>query len=104
MSSSASATVSAEDYAPPVNTVADAELDIVACMNSEHPDELLRRCRHEFGGEASEAMMVGLDCDGFDLRARYGEESKLLRFDFEQPVADARSARAAFAAVNERRA
>jgi putative heme iron utilization protein len=90
--------LSAEDYAPPVNTLADAEADIVVYMNSEHSLGLLDYCRHEFGSEASEAMMIGLDCDGFDLCARYGKESRLLRFDFEQPVADARSARAALAA------
>ena len=37
------------------------------------------------------AIMVGIDCDGFDVRT----DNELLRFDFEQPVTDASEARQA---------
>jgi putative heme iron utilization protein len=35
--------------------------------------------------------MAGVDCDGFDVRA----DGKLLRFEFDDPVDDATSVRAA---------
>jgi putative heme iron utilization protein len=39
--------------------------------------------------------MVGIDCDGFNVRA----DGKLLRFDFDRPVTDAAEARAALVAL-----
>ena len=91
--------LSAEEYAPPMNTLADAETDIVVHMNAEHSHNLRDYCRHAVGGAASEATMIGLDCDGFDVRARYDTEFRLLRFDFEQAVTDAGGARTALVAL-----
>ena len=39
--------------------------------------------------------MVGIDCDGFDVRA----DGELLRFDFAEPVVDAHKLRAELAAL-----
>jgi hypothetical protein len=43
--------------------------------------------------------MLGIDCDGFDVSARVGDASIILRFDFEQQIHDAQSARAALVAM-----
>jgi len=87
--------ISAAEYAPSTNSLAEAEADIVAHMNAEHSHNLRDYCRHAYGNENVLPMMVGLDCDGFDLRA--GE--KLLRFTFESPVTSAAEARASLAAL-----
>jgi len=39
--------------------------------------------------------MVGVDCDGFDVRA----DGQLLRFGFERPMTDAADARASLVAL-----
>jgi hypothetical protein len=39
--------------------------------------------------------MVGIDCDGFDVRAN----DVMYRFDFESPIATAADARAALVAL-----
>jgi hypothetical protein len=43
--------------------------------------------------------MLGIDCDGFDVNASIGDISTILRFDFEQQVYDAQSARSALVAM-----
>ena len=87
--------ISAAEYAPPVNSLADAEADIVAHMNVEHVHNLLDYCRHVHGRKPQQAVMAGLDCDGFDVRA----DGQLLRFGFERPVTDAAEARASLVAL-----
>jgi hypothetical protein len=44
--------------------------------------KLLHQC------DASDVEMLGMDCDGFDVRA----DGRLLRFDFPEPVLDAQQA------------
>jgi putative heme iron utilization protein len=87
--------ISAADYAPPANSLADVEADIIAHMNVEHGHNLRDYCRLVHGRNAEQAVMVGLDCDGFDVRA----DGQLLRFGFERPVTDAAEARASLVAL-----
>jgi len=87
--------ISAADYAPPANSLADVEADIVAHMNFEHVHNLRDYCRLVHGRNAEQAVMVGVDCDGFDVRA----DGQLLRFGFERPVTDAAEARASLVAL-----
>jgi putative heme iron utilization protein len=87
--------ISAADYAPPRHALAGDEDAIVSHMNLEHAHNLLDYCRHYHGRDTAAATMVGIDCDGFDVRA--GEV--VLRFDFEPPVLDAAGARAALVAM-----
>ena len=47
--------------------------------------------RHVHGAEVLDAVMVGIDCDGFDVRA----DGHVLRVNFPEPVLDAEAARAA---------
>lgn len=78
-------------YAPPANQLADVEQEIVQHMNAGHIDTLCNYCRRIHGVAADQAEMIGIDCDGFDVRA----DGQRLRFEFDAPVLDASSARAA---------
>ncbi|TCJ19542.1 DUF2470 domain-containing protein [Parasulfuritortus cantonensis] len=80
-----------EAYLAAAGTLAEAEGGILAHMNADHADNLRAYCRHVHQVEAAEAAMIGIDPDGFDVRA----DGRLLRFPFAEPVLDAQSARAA---------
>jgi len=71
--------------------IADAEQDILDHMNSDHRESLVNYCRHVHGVEATTVEMVGVDCDGFDVRA----DNKIYRFDFESEARTAGDVRAA---------
>jgi heme oxygenase (biliverdin-IX-beta and delta-forming) len=60
-------------------------------MNTDHAHTLRDYCGHLHGMTPRDARMAGVDCDGFDVRA----DGKLLRFEFDDPVDDATSVRAA---------
>jgi len=87
--------IPAASYAPPPNSLAEHEADLVAHLNAEHAHNLRDYCRHFKQMTARNVTAVGIDCDGFDARA----DGVLLRFDFEQTVADAAAARQALAAM-----
>ena len=82
--------VSTEQFAPPANSLADCENEIVAHMNEDHHATLDDYCRHFRQSTPSTVTMTGIDCDGFDLCA----DGQTLRLEFSQPVIDAESARA----------
>jgi putative heme iron utilization protein len=81
----------------PRTPLAAMEAGILEHMNADHHDSLLQYCAHVHGVKASNAKMVGIDSDGFDVRA----DTALLRFDFEQPIHDAQGARAALVALSK---
>jgi heme iron utilization protein len=87
--------VSATDYAPPANSLAQAEADIVEHMNADHAHNLQNYWRRDRGDAPAQIELLGVDCDGFDLRA--GDDR--LRIGFEHPVTDASEARAGFVAL-----
>lgn len=87
--------ISRDSYAPPANGLAACEADIVAHMNADHVAALRDYCRHFKQRQPALVGMIGIDCDGFDLRA----DDEILRFDFAQPVGDAPTARAALKAM-----
>jgi putative heme iron utilization protein len=66
-----------------------AEASILAHMNADHAQNLRDYCRHVHNVQAGDALMVGVDCDGFDVRAA----GRLLRFEFEPRADDADQAR-----------
>jgi putative heme iron utilization protein len=82
-------------FAPPENRIAAAEEEIVAHMNGDHAAALADYCRHATGAAPREAAMVGIDCDGFDVRA----DGRLLRIGFDAPVTNAGKAREALVAL-----
>jgi putative heme iron utilization protein len=64
-------------------------------MKADHAHNLRDYCRRVHGREVADPVMIGIDCDGFDVRA----EHDILRFAFAAPVTDAGSARKALAAL-----
>ena len=88
--------ISPSDFRPPAS-LQDIESEILAHMNTDHSQALRDYCRHYHGIAAQSAEMIGIDCDGFDVRA----EGKRLRFQFESPVANATEARAALANIGK---
>lgn len=87
--------ISAESYAPPANSLAGQEDAIITHMNVEHAHNVRDYCRFYHQRTADIAVMIGIDCDGFDVRA----DGELIRVGFEQPVTDAASAREALVAM-----
>lgn len=67
----------------------NAEADVLEHMNADHAHNLRDFCRHVHGVEARSAQMVGIDCDGFDIRT----DADLLRFDFDHEIHDSGEAR-----------
>ena len=79
--------VSEAEFAPPLNALGQVEADIVAHMNAGLAGTLRALCRGVPGGEVNEVVMLGVDCDGFDVRAG----GVRLRFDFPETATDAES-------------
>ena len=82
-------TVSAETFLATAYPIADAEGDVIEHMNVDHAHNLLDFCRHVHGKTPGSVEMIGVDCDGFDLRA----DGEVLRFSFGSEVQDAEEAR-----------
>ena len=87
--------ISVEDFRPPHSLLAEQEAGIIAHMNQDHAENLRSYCRHYRAVEALDVTMIGIDCDGFDVRA----DGKILRLEFNQPVLDAIQARTALVAM-----
>lgn len=87
--------VSREAYAPPANTLADDEPDILEHMNYDHATTLVDFCQLRNVTVNEDVTMIGIDCDGFDLYA----DGKIVRVDFESPVTDEKTVRAALIAL-----
>jgi putative heme iron utilization protein len=87
--------ITPQSFAPPENRLGDAEDEIVAHMNADHGDALRAYCRRATGAEPPAATLVGIDCDGIDVRAG----AALLRIEFDAPVTNAGKAREALAAL-----
>ena len=87
--------IDAADFAPPANSLAEAEADIVAHMNADHTVALADYCRHYHGVTPVAVEMTGIDCDGFDVRA----DERALRFEFPDLVTNAGKAREALVAM-----
>jgi putative heme iron utilization protein len=80
-----------EALSPPSHALGEAEAEIVAHMNEHHASALADYCRYVHDMHTSTPRMIGIDCDGFDVRA--GE--RVLRFAFESVVCNAADARQA---------
>lgn len=87
--------IAGAEFKSPANRLATLEAGILEHMNTDHGDNLIAYCRHFHQVETGQAEMLGIDSDGFDVKT--GEQ--ILRFDFEHPVTDAQSARAALVAM-----
>ena len=72
------------------------ENDVISHMNSDHRDTMRHYCQHFRKIEVLYVEMLGIDCDGFDVRA----DEKILRFDFPEMVLEAQQARHALVAMS----
>ncbi|MBI3903835.1 MAG: DUF2470 domain-containing protein [Nitrosomonadales bacterium] len=81
--------ITAEDHAVKSHALIEQEDEVIAHMNADHSDALRNCCRHFHQCAATEVEMIGIDCDGYDVRA----DGKVLRFDFKEAVLDAQEAR-----------
>jgi heme iron utilization protein len=70
--------------------IADAEADIIDHMTADHHGNLIDYCRHFHSVETEQVHMIGIDCDGFDLRAN----DAVYRIEFASEIRDAQAARA----------
>jgi len=77
------------------NPLEDAEAGILEHMNQDHADALRDYCRHVHGVTPTHAEMVGIDSDGFDLRA----DGSLLRIPFPEAVENPGGVRTALIAL-----
>jgi hypothetical protein len=78
--------------------MAEAEPSVLEHMNADHRDALREYCRATYHIDPNDVEMIGVDCDGFDVRA----DDNLLRFAFEQPVTAPAQLRAVFIALSRR--
>jgi heme iron utilization protein len=81
--------VDMENYSVQPYSLIEQEPDVIAHMNSDHQDTMRNYCQHFHRHAAVDVEMLGIDYDGFDVRA----DGMVLRFDFTQPVTDAQQAR-----------
>jgi len=93
--------IAGDDMRPPENQLAQQESGILDHMNADHADSLVAYCKHVHQIEAATAAMVGIDTDGFDVRAQLKDTSKLLRFSFDTPITNALEARNALVALSK---
>ena len=87
--------IDAADFAPPANSLGESEESILEHMNADHEPNLRAYCDHVHGVRPASVRMIGVDVDGFDLRA----DERVLRFDFGQPAPDAGAVREALVAL-----
>lgn len=81
--------VAADSYLLPPYPLIEQENDVIVHMNTDHRDALRHYCQQFHQCVPLAVEMLGIDCDGFDLRA----DSGILRFDFAEAVLDAQQAR-----------
>ena len=81
--------INMESYGVPPYPLIGQEDEVIAHMNADHQDALRNCCRHFHQYTAREVTMLGIDLDGFDMRA----DDRVLRFDFVRPATDAKQAR-----------
>lgn len=78
-------------YTLPACELIAQEADVVAHMNADHLDTMRNYCRHLHQREVLDVAMLGIDSDGFDMRA----DGEVLRINFAEPVTNASQARVA---------
>ncbi|MDX9951135.1 MAG: DUF2470 domain-containing protein [Methylophilaceae bacterium] len=87
--------VDGAEFRSPRTPLIAQEAGIIEHMNQDHQANMKSYCQHIHGITPQQVEMVGIDGDGFDLRA----DDRLLRFDFAQAVHDVTDARTALVAL-----
>jgi putative heme iron utilization protein len=78
------------------DAMAQCEPEVLAHLNADHAASLRDYCQYYHRCEPRELTMIGIDADGFDVRA----DDALLRFDFATTVYSAQEARTALIAMS----
>lgn len=82
--------------------LAAQETSIIEHMNADHVNSLIAYSKHFHNVSATHAEMLGIDADGFDAKVNIEDgKSEILRFNFEQPIHDAQSARVALVEMSK---
>lgn len=82
--------------------LAAEETSIIEHMNADHIHSLLAYSKHFHSIIAEHAEMLGIDSDGFDAKVTISNgETQVLRFNFDHPIHDAPSARAALISMSK---
>ena len=87
--------LSAQELSATSTSISAIEEDVLAQINCDHVRALHDYCRRKLQLSVSKVIMVGLDCDGFDVRA----DDKLIRFEFCETVHDAQTVRSPLAVL-----
>ena len=87
--------VSGDAFLASPGEIPEIEASVLEHMNRDHRAALLAYCSHAHGIEPEQAEMIGIDCDGFDVRA----DDQVLRLRFERMITTGPQARAALAAL-----
>lgn len=87
--------VNMAQYAVPPYPLIEQEQDVIEHMNTDHLDTMRHYCRFVHQRDVLDVKMLGIDCDGFDMRT----DGDILRIDFPEGVMDAHQARAALVAL-----
>lgn len=88
--------IEADSYLVPPYPLIPQENDVISHMNMDHRKAMCHYCQHFYKIEVLHVEMLGIDCDGFDVRA----DGKILRFNFPDMVLDAQQARHALIAMS----
>lgn len=82
--------------------LAAQETSIIEHMNVDHVHSLIAYSKHFHNVNATHAEMLGIDTDGFDAKVTNVEgATEVLRFNFDEPIHDAQSARVALVAMSK---
>ncbi|MDP3088794.1 MAG: DUF2470 domain-containing protein [Methylotenera sp.] len=84
------------------SVLAGQETGIIEHMNADHAHSMIAYSKHFLNINATHAEMLGIDCDGFDVKVGINvNETQILRFNFDNPIHDAQSARMALVAMSK---
>lgn len=96
-------TFSGEDLLRTSNALTESETSIVQHMNEDHAHNLIAYTQYVHGIKPKEALMLGIDCEGFDLSIIDEDDTKQrIRIAFEHPVFNAQQAREALVNLAKR--
>jgi heme iron utilization protein len=90
-----------DEFASASNTIAQLETSMIEHMNADHADSLVQYCAYFYSIYPQAVNLIGVDSEGFDIEVVVEDTIQILRFNFESPIFDANSARAAFVAISK---
>ncbi len=82
--------------------LAAQETSIIEHMNADHVDSMIQYCQHFHNIIATHVEMLGIDSTGFDVKVNLTNSAhQFVRFNFEQTITDAQTARMALVAMSK---